>query len=102
MARTLRWSVDRRSPAAVVDLDTERAYRKPAATRFVVEARDMGTTPDGFRVAWSWYIEDSGAEGQSRPTAAMIGAQLRRIADRLDPTQGRKRGRRHYVRPRHG
>lgn len=71
--------------ADVVDLSRLRIGRLPPATRFILEARDAGRCGDDFVFQWRWSTEDTGAEGQWRPTNQHIGAQLRRIADRLDP-----------------
>ena len=77
--------------STIVDLTTERAARKPAVTRFVLEARDAGCDDRTSRFLWDFYIEDTGDPEQWRPATCSIGQQLRRIADRYDPRPRRRR-----------
>jgi hypothetical protein len=69
----------------VVDLATERAARKPAVTRFVLEVRDAGSGPGRGVFLWDYSTEDCGDGEQWHPSTRQIGHYLRRIADRYDP-----------------
>lgn len=70
----------------VVDLTDERAARRPATTRFTLEARDAGSEPGKGCFLWTWSTENNDdASDQWRPSTRHVGAQLRRIADRYDP-----------------
>lgn len=81
----------------VIDLASARASRIPVGTRFVLEARDVGSEETFGWFAWDWFIEDLDS-AQWRPDKVAIACQLRRIADRYDPPRRRlpmeRRGRR--------
>lgn len=85
------------SDRKIVDLTAERAARKPAVTRFVLEARDIDSGPGRGRLLWDYTIEDTGQPDQWRPSTAQVSQMLRRVAERYDP---QPRPRRAKVTPR--